>query len=381
MNESPMVRSRLWRAPFGYVLGTLLTVAATCEPAASQVTALVPEPLVGAYPQAVEQARGRVRALMVEKNLPGVSVAVGVDGRIVWAEGFGWADLEQRVPVTPLSRFRIGSTSKGLVSAVVGLLHERGKLALDAPIQTYVPSFPQKRWPISARQLMGHIAGVRHYSDDEAYSSRHYDSVLAGLEIFAADSLLFRPGTKYSYSSYGWNLVSAAVENAAGEPFVDFMRREVLAPLGMRHTVPDDAFAIVPERARFYVRDADGRLRNERYVDQSNKWAGGFLSTPSDLVRFGFALLDGELLEPETVRLLWTPLRLEPGESTGYGLGWFVAEPGGRRVIASPGSSIGGRTAFVILPEQRMVIAVMSNVTDAEVPPIWQALAGLFLGR
>jgi serine beta-lactamase-like protein LACTB, mitochondrial len=171
------------------------------------------------------------------------------------------------------------------------------------------------------------------------------------------------------------------VERAAGEPFLEFMRREVFAPVGMRQTVPDDVFMIVPSRARFYVRDSAGRLRNEKYVDQSNKWAsGGFLSTPSDLVRFGFAMLDARLLKPETIKLLWKPLQLESGEAKGYGLGWFTAKFGGRTVVASPGSSVGGMTAFVILPEQRMVISVMSNVTRAEVLPLWQALARLFLG-
>lgn len=316
---------------------------------------------------------------MAEKNLPGVSVAVGVEGKLVWAEGFGWADLEQRVAVSDSTRFRVGSASKGLTSAAVGQLHERGKLRLDEPVRTYVSSFPEKRWPISTRQLMSHIAGIRHYRGDEPYSSKHYDNVLAALEIFAADSLLFQPGTKYSYSSYGWNLVSAVVENAARTPFLEYMRREVFAPIGMTHTAADDVFEVIPGRARFYVRDSGGQVRNERFVDQSNKWAGGgFLSTPSDLVKFGFAMLDGKLLKPETVNLLWTPAQLESGETTGYGLGWFTNSIGGRRAIASPGTAVGGNTAFVIFPEQRVVIAVMSNVTGAELPPIWQTLARLF---
>jgi serine beta-lactamase-like protein LACTB len=360
----------------------LLPVVSTAEPVAPPATVLVPEPLTTAHMQAVNAGRERVRAWMAEKNLPGVSVAVGIDGGLVWAEGFGWADLEQRVAVTPLTRFRIGSTSKGLTSAAVGLLHDRGVLKLDAPARTYVTSFPEKPWPISTRQLMGHVAGIRHYQGDEPFSSRHYDTVVQSLDIFAADPLKFEPGTRYSYSTYGWNLVSAVVESAAGEPFLEFMRREVFAPIGMRDTIPDDAFMIVPGRTRFYARDPDGRLRNERAVDQSNKWAGGgFLSTPSDLIRFGFAMLDAKLLKRETVELLWTPLRLQSGEETDYGLGWLIGKTGGHAMVASPGSSIGGTTAFAIFPEQGMVVSVMSNVTGAEVRPLWQALAPLFLGE
>lgn len=366
--------------PILHGLVTLLTVACAAFPAAGQATARMPAPTAAAYAQAVDQARERVQAAIAQRNLPGVSVAVGLDGEIVWAEGFGWADLEQRVPVTPLTRFRIGSASKPLTAAAVGLLYEAGRIDLDAPVQQYVPSFPAKRWPISTRQLMGHIAGVRHYRGEaEVLSSQHYDDVLDGLEIFAADSLLFRPGTDYSYSSYGWNLVGAVVQAAAGEAFLEFMRGEVFAPAGMSHTAPDDVSRIVPYRASFYARDTDGLLRNASYVDQSNKWpSGGFLSTPSDLVRFGFAMLDHGLLEPETVELLWTPLRLESGESTGYGLGWFIRELEGRPVIGHGGSSIGGRTSFFIFPEERMVVAVTSNATEAETTPIAFALAGLF---
>jgi len=138
-------------------------------------------------------------------------------------------------------------------------------------------------------------------------------------------------------------------------------------------------FGIVPDGASFYDRESDGRLRNANYVDQSNKWAsGGFLSTPSDLVRFGFAMLDGELLEPGTVELLWTPVRLESGESTPGGLGWGIADVGGRRMIGHGGRSIGGTAAVMIFPEHRMVVSVMSNVTGAAPAPIAAGLARLF---
>lgn len=361
-------------------LPAVLWLGAIVGEAQAQAIASMPEPLSAASAEDVAGVRARIQAWMAERNLPGVSVAVGVEGVVVWAEGFGWADLEQGVPVTPQTRFRIGSASKGLTSAAVGLLYERGVLDLDLPVRTYVPTFPEKEWPVSTRQLMGHVAGVRHYEVDEAYSARHFDTVVDALGVFASDPLLFEPGSQYAYSSYGWNLVGAAVEGAAGEPFLDFMRHEVFAPLGMRETVPDDVSRIIPDRARFYVRDSDGLLRNERFVDQSNKWpSGGFLSTPSDLVRFGFAMMDGDLLDPETVEVLWTPLRLTTGDVAASALGWAVAELRGRRVVASPGSSIGGNTAFVLFPDQGVVLTVMSNVTEAEVPPIWQALAGVFV--
>src|SRR6185503_4239558 len=178
------------------------------------------------WDDAVEQGRQIARASLTEHSLPGLSVAVGVGGEIVWAEGFGWADLENRVPVAPNTRFRIGTASTALTSAAVGLLLEKGRLKLDDKIQTYVPEFPEKQWPVTLRQLMGHMAGVRTDDGDEGPFQR-CERPVEGLQFFAKNSLLFEPGTRYSYSSYGWILVSAAVEAAADEPFLTFMRKQI----------------------------------------------------------------------------------------------------------------------------------------------------------
>src|SRR6187402_525511 len=132
---------------------------------------------------AVEQARLSARDGLVKQNLPGLSVAVGVGGDIVWAEGFGWADMENRVPVAPAMRFRIGHTSKALTSAAVGLLLEKGRLRLEDEIQTYVPAFPRKQWPVTLRQLMGHVAGIRHYgSEGDDAPTTHCERATDGLK-------------------------------------------------------------------------------------------------------------------------------------------------------------------------------------------------------
>ena len=134
---------------------------------ASAVHSEIDEPPAAEHANAVDRARPFVRALVVEENLPGLSLAVGMAGDIVWAEGFGWADIDERRPVTPKTLFRIGSVAKPMTATAVGLLHERGLLDLDAPVRDYVPSFPEKEWSVTTRQLMGHVAGVRHYGDDE----------------------------------------------------------------------------------------------------------------------------------------------------------------------------------------------------------------------
>ena len=221
---------------------------------ASALHSEIDEPPAAEHADVVERARPFVRAFVAEENLPGLSLAVGIAGEVVWAEGFGWADIDERRPVTPKTLFRVGSVAKPMTATAVGVLHERGLLDLDAPVRDYVPSFPEKEWTVTTRQLMGHVAGVRHFQDDEEilYMRGHCESPLDGLALFADDPLLFPPGTRYEYSSYGWTLVGAVVEAAAGEPFLDVMQREVYDPSNMRDTVPDVVLQPTAQRTRFY---------------------------------------------------------------------------------------------------------------------------------
>ncbi|HET9261801.1 MAG TPA: serine hydrolase domain-containing protein [Vicinamibacterales bacterium] len=353
------------------------------------------------WASAVERGRQFMRAGLAEQNLPGLSVAVGVDGDIVWAEGFGWADLENRVPVAPNIRFRIGTASKVLTSAAVGLLLEKERLKLDDEIQTYVPEFPKKQWPVTLRQLMGHLAGVGTDSGDEGpLFSQRCERPVEALRFFAERSLLFEPGTQYRYSSYGWILVSAAVEAAAGEPFLTFMRKQIFEPLGMDDTTADSTTEPIPDRATPYfprfAADPRSGLHLMRQIDYSC-YAGAsvFLSTPSDLVRFGLAINSslrrqgfgaqgGKLLQPATVRSLQTPQRLASGEETGYGLGWdleTVALAGEQaRLAGHDGESLGGTVAtFMALHERGIVVAVTSNISYADTSSLAVSIVQAFV--
>jgi serine beta-lactamase-like protein LACTB, mitochondrial len=245
------------------------------------------------WTEAVERSRDIMRAGLTEQNLPGLSVAVGLDGDIVWAEGFGYADLEKQATVTPETQFRIGDVSNTFTSAAVGLLLEKQRLNLDADVQVYVPEFPEKQWPVNLRQLMGNVAGVRTDAGDEE-SLEPCQRTLDGLKRFAEDPLRFEPGTRFRSSSYGWILVSAAVEAAAKEPFFTFMRTQIFDPLGMSATRPDSATEAIPDRATFYFpRFGGNNLYGPELAREGDHscfaGAGAFLSTSSDLVRFGAA--------------------------------------------------------------------------------------------
>jgi serine beta-lactamase-like protein LACTB, mitochondrial len=314
------------------------------------------------YTQAEQNAR-KIANEWLARGIPGVTLAVAVDGRMVYAEGFGYADLEQRVPVWPGTKFRIASDSKPLTAAGLMLLVEQGKVDLDAPVQKYVPSFPDKAAKITPRMLAGHLAGIRHYKDDEFLISRHYDSVVEGLKIFADDPVVSPPGKEFHYSSYGFNLLSAVIESAAGEDFLSYMHERVFAPLGLRHTLEDQTTEIIEQRARPYRRTPDGTVKNAPFVDNSYKWAGGgFLSTAEDLVKFGSALLQPGFLKPESLRLLFSSQKTTDGKETGYGIGWSVGtSKSGQKVYAHNGGAAGGSSRLILYPDAHLVVAMICN--------------------
>ena len=376
-------------AIMGLFAYTSLT-APTLHPNVQEVPFVTRSAPAPRWSDAVDRAREIVRSGLAEQNLPGLSVAVGLNGDIVWAEGFGWADLESKVKVEPDTRFRIGTASIALTSAAVGLMLEKGTLKLDNEIQTYVPEFPKKQWPVTLRQLMGHTAGVRNDGGDEGpLLSARCDRTVEGLQQFAQQSLLFEPGTQYRYSSYGWILVSAALEAAAGQRFSTIMRREMFEPLGMGDTMADSATEQIPNRATPYFPRfaADPRygLHLMRPIDYSC-YAGSsaFVSTPSDLVRFGMAI-NGKLLQPATVELLQTSQRLSSGEETGYGLGWdleTVTLSGQQtRVVGHDGETLGGMVASLLTFPNGTVVAVTSNISYADTSAIGVKVAEAFAAQ
>ena len=320
------------------------------------------------YEESADSARVAARRLIRSGNLPGASIAVGRDGRIVWSEAFGWEDMSREILATPRTLFPVGSISKSMTATAAGILRERGRLDFDVPIQTYLPEFPEKQWPITTGQLMGHIAGVvRSRGMAETLRQETCSDARAAIAAVALDTLIFEPGTRWSYSNFGYQLVGAVVEAAAGEPYLEFMDREVFTPAGMEQTVPD--LGDETGESVKYDRAAFGTLRRGQDIDMSCPMAaGGFLSTPTELVQFGHAMLNRELLDSATVDLFWTPQRLNSGAPTTYGYGWNVRnislgedEAPNTRTIGHGGSVLGGEASLLILPDEDIVVAVMIN--------------------
>ncbi len=331
---------------------------------------------VSASATANDDKATQANTLMLEffqhSGAPGLAISVGIEDRVVWSAGYGYADLEQLVPVDAArTKFRIGSVAKAMTAYALGLLVQEDKIDLDKDARYYVSSFPEKTYAFTLRQLAGHLAGIRHYRSGEAYLRTNYPTVEAGLEIFKDDPLVAVPGESWRYSSYGYNLLSVAMEQAAGTDFPTLMTTRVFAPLGMDSTVPDRIEQIIPYRGRYYHL-ADGTIQNEPEVDNSFKWASGaFLSTTEDMARFGLDHFDSALLDEKTIAMLWEPQQTGDGEFNDYGIGWRkVVDENGLVWVGHGGGAIGGTASLWLFPEDEMVIALASNLTELDISDI-----------
>lgn len=320
------------------------------------------------------QIEAAVSKFMSTTHVPGLSVAVVENAELEWASGFGFADLENHVPATEFTLYRLASISKSLSATGAMKLVEKGNLELDDPVQKYCPVFPQKSGAITTRLVMGHLAGIRHYKSDsqndpEVGNTKHFDDpIQAGLDFFKNDPLLSEPGKQFHYSTQGYTLVGCVMQGASGAKYTEYMRQNVFIPAGMEHTLVDDRFAIIPYRTRFYHKTESGTVENADFLDSSYKIpGGGWLSSAEDMARFETAMLSDKLLKPETRSLMWTPLKPSDGQPNGYALGWGTLTEDGVRYVGHDGGQQGTSTNFYIAPEQRAGVVVLANMDDVPV--------------
>ena len=318
------------------ILALLLTFGALSA-ARQQTTPAVTASSVGRIEKAVT-------AFMASANAPGLSLAIGLDGQLRFENGYGLADIENYVPAKATTVYRLASVSKPIAAVATMQLVERHRLSLDDTVGKWVPDVPAALQPITVRQLLSHQSGIRHYSAQEDDSSthypRHYASLPDALAIFKNDPLVHVPGTKMTYSTYGYTLLGVIIEEASGQNYVDFVTENIFEPLGMMHSRLDGPHSIVLNRSRGYAKTDAGSFRNAGFMDPSYKIpGGGWLSTVGDMVRFGLALPAGTLLKPESVQQMTTMQRVWHG-----------------------GVQQGVTTNLYMLLPDRTVVAVMTNV-------------------
>jgi CubicO group peptidase (beta-lactamase class C family) len=316
-----------------------------------------------------------VTALMKRRFLPSVSVAVVANNQIVFTRAFGVADQEHAVAASPQTVYRIASVSKPLTAVAAMQLSERGALDLDAPVQRYARTFPEKGSVMTVRQVLAHLGGIRGYRRGEGERTDRFVNLEQALRVFQNDPLAAEPGTQYVYSTFGYTLLGAIIEGASGMPYDEYMRRYVFEPAGMRLTRVDDNFAIVPNRARGYTPRTfavfDGNYRNAILMDSSYKIpGGGLLSTADDLARFAIGVNRGTLLKAETLALMSRNQTTRDGALTGYGLGWYVGTRPGRSAEGSiwhGGVQPGFTGELWLLPSRGCAVAILANLEGGEI--------------
>lgn len=304
---------------------------------------------------------------MTDNHIPGASIGIVMNGVPVWTHGYGMADVENDVPASDVTLYRLGSISKPLSAVAAMTLVEQHKMELDVPVQKYCAAFPTKQWPITMRELLSHTAGIRHYKPTDpdvehgAEETRHFNTTAEALAKFENDPLEFQPGTRFGYSTYGYTVVGCAIEGASGENFYDYLRQAVLAPAGMTHTVVDNLQAIVPHRTRGYD-VLDGNVINAGLMDSSYKIpGGGMVSDADDMAQFMAAMMAHKILSEQTTALMWTPVKTTEGKTSGYGLGFGTANLNGWQVVAHSGAQKGTSTILMMVPEKQFGLVILCN--------------------
>ncbi len=369
------LRSRLQRLP-SLSLASLFAVI-LCLPSAAQNKSLLPEKRA--------QIEKTVSAFMTANSVPGVSIAIVQDGQPLWSTGFGMSDLEDFTPATSSTLYRLGSISKPITAVAILQLYERGKLDLDAPVQTYCPAFPQKDSPITSRQLLAHLGGIRHYNQDGKGdvpddSARHFSTMQESLQLFASDPLVAKPGAEFHYSTYGYTLLGCVLEGVASQKYGDFVRENVFRPAAMEHTQPDDFFAIIPRRTRWYHRDKTGAVHNAGVLDSSYKIpGGGLISSADDMANFEAAILAGKLLKPTTQEMMLTAQHTADGKPTTYALGWGIGDHFGLRIVGHGGGQQGTSTAIMIAPQKSAGVVVLANMDNLDANALAENLLKIVL--
>ncbi len=344
------------------------------------ILVLLASPLFAQHDEKLRAFERFAQEEMKAQQMPGLSVAI-LYGDFRWSSGFGYSDVENEVPAKPESSYRMASVTKPMTAVAILELAEQGRIDLDAEVQKYVPYFPRKAHPVTIRQLLAHQGGISHYRD---YSKegriKEPKSTREAISLFADFDLVAEPGTRYSYTTYGYNLLGAVIEEVSGKPYGEFMTATVWRPLGMSSTIMDDPRAVVPHRVHGYVLE-NGRLRRSEYVDVSSRFAGGGTrSTVMDMIRFVEGIAAGKLLDRETVDRAWTAMPTRTQRRTTYGLGFGVYPRNGRWVVAHTGSQQETRTSLIYVPARRFAIALASNFENADLDPFEDRLVSLFLG-
>jgi CubicO group peptidase (beta-lactamase class C family) len=332
-----------------------------------------------AEPDAVDRA---VRAEMDRQHIPGLALLVSRNGQAVRTQGYGLANVELKVAVTPQTLFQSGSVGKQFTATAVMMLVERGKIGLDDPLTKYFPAGPGWWKQVTIRELLSHTAGFTDYPKDFDFRKDYTEDDL--LKIVEAVPAAYTPGTQWAYSNLGFLTLGILIHHVTGQFYGDFLQDNVFKPLNMSTARVINEADIIPNRASGY-RLVDGQLKNQEWVaPMVNTTADGSLYfSILDVAKWDAALYTNKLLKNADLQLMWTVAALRDGKpnSGHYGFGWFIESRNGHRVVEHEGQWQGFETQISRYVDDRLTVVVLTNLGSAEPRRIADAVAAIYLAK
>lgn len=315
---------------------------------------------------AQEALTAKVDALVKDEQqknkVPGVSVAVVKDGNIVYAKGYGLANVELNVPVKPETIFQSGSVGKQFTAAALMLLVEEGKINLDEKIGKYLGTVPDSWKNITVRQLLTHTAGLANDFSPDVYQKNYTENEI--LKLAQTLPVEAAPGERWAYSNIGYKVLGILIGKVAGKFYGDFMQERIFKPLKMTTARIISETDIVPNRASGYTTDNKGELKNQEWVSPTmNTTADGSLYlTTLDMAKWDAALSTEKLLKKSSLEQMWTPVKLNDGKTYPYGFAWSLNTIGTHRIIEHGGAWQGFTTHIARYPDDKLTVIVLDNL-------------------
>jgi len=324
-----------------------------------------------------DEADDFIKAEMERQKIPGLSLAVVQEGKVVKAQGYGLADVENKVPVTPESVFKIASLSKQFIAAGTVLLAREGKLSVDDKVSAHLPGAPESWKDITIRHLLTHTSGL--VREAPAYDPYKVQPDLTVIESAFPLPLDFPAGTKYQYCNVGYFTLAEIITRVSGRPWAEFLHERIFAPLEMKDTQPTNAVLIIPRRVHGYEQIGGVLLHGTNNL--AVRPSGAFLSTVLDLAKWDAALYAEAPLPQAALAEMWTPVKLNDGSAHPYGFGWSLDAFESRRQVHHSGSLGGFRSHYSRFPDDKVSVIVLTNASDANPRAVVEGVARLYLPK
>jgi D-alanyl-D-alanine carboxypeptidase len=317
-----------------------------------------------------------------QKKVASYAVAVVKDGRPILARGYGWADLENDVPATAETVYRLGSITKQFTALAIMQLAEQGKLSVDDELTRFLPDYPTAGHKVTVHQLLNHTSGIKSYTSLKDFFKRarqdfKHEELLA---LFQNEPFDFEPGAKWSYNNSGYYLLGMIIEKASGKSYAQYLEENIFRPLGMSATRYGQTRPLIRHRAAGY-KISDGKLANDDPLSMDAPGAAGALvSNVLDLIKWHLALEAGDLVSSASYDAMYRASKLADGTMQPYGYGWGLGEIAGHRKLSHGGGINGFSTMIARYPADRLAVIVLSNTAGANVGPVESRIAKRLLG-